>query len=253
MKLNLRLLLFLSIFALIPLSYLYLGDPNWLTGPSTEKTVENLWAFAKLYGYARYFHPSEAAAETNWEKFAIHGVRKVKDATSRSELRSDLQALFDPIAPTVRVYRTGEAPSDFPELLHPPDTSGLKPVAWQHEGPGLHSGGQPYHSIRINKASTTATGTADDDNGGPFAWAVQNLDPRRFQGKEVRFRAAVRTADQKSEGYLYLHSSSGSADPLSTAIASTDFPRNRCSNPDFPVMKTLASSLQTCFGAYPTD
>ena len=41
------------------------GDPS-------GTTIENLLAFAKLYGYVRYFHPSDAASSIDWERFAVH-------------------------------------------------------------------------------------------------------------------------------------------------------------------------------------
>jgi len=64
----------------------------------------------------RYFQPSDAA-ETDWEKFAIYGARKVRNAASRAELRADLEALFEPIAPTVQLYQTGSEPPRPPTWL----------------------------------------------------------------------------------------------------------------------------------------
>ena len=32
----------------------------------TPRTVQNLETFARLYGYVRYFHPSNEAAAINW-------------------------------------------------------------------------------------------------------------------------------------------------------------------------------------------
>jgi hypothetical protein len=34
---------------------------------------ENLNAFAKAYGYVKYFHPSDEASGTDWNRFAIYG------------------------------------------------------------------------------------------------------------------------------------------------------------------------------------
>ena len=41
-------------------------------GQNLEK-VENLKTFAKLYGYVKYFHPADEAANIDWNKFAIFG------------------------------------------------------------------------------------------------------------------------------------------------------------------------------------
>ena len=61
------------------------GDerPRVLSG----RALENLTAFANLLGYVRYFHPSEGAANTDWESFAIAGVSRVEDARSDIERR----------------------------------------------------------------------------------------------------------------------------------------------------------------------
>ena len=70
----------------------------------------NVRAFAKLYGYVRFFHPTDAASDLDWDKFAVFGVGRVRDAPSRDVLRTRLEELFCPIAPTVgnnmwRLYR----------------------------------------------------------------------------------------------------------------------------------------------------
>lgn len=69
--------------------------------------MENVTAFAKPYGYIRYFHPSDKAAEVNWNQFVIGNVRRVEGANNPSELARKLEAIFRPIAPTVRVYLAG--------------------------------------------------------------------------------------------------------------------------------------------------
>lgn len=209
------------------LTYTY-RDTLALGEPPTVEQVENVRAFAKLYSYVRYFHPSDAAAETDWDKFAIHGVRQVKDASNRSELHSDLQALLEPIAPTVQLYRTGDALPPPADVLTPPDTSGLQLVAWQHQGLGLQSD-WPYHSIRLNRptGSPSQDATGGDTSwsrpeGFPYAQASQRLDVGQFQGKQVRLRAAVRTADTESQGrlYLYVAGPGGRNDPVGDPVTS---------------------------------
>ena len=40
----------------------------------------NAEAFARLYGLVRFFHPSDAAAELDWNPFALHGMARVLEA-----------------------------------------------------------------------------------------------------------------------------------------------------------------------------
>ncbi|MFA6570425.1 MAG: S41 family peptidase [Bacteroidota bacterium] len=115
-----------------------------------NQEIGNLRAFAKLYGYVRYFHPSDEASSIDWDKFAIYGVEKVKNAKNNDELKSKLEELFYPIAPTMQIYKDGEKPQP---LKLPTDTSGLKIVAWQHFGLGPTNQfyGNVYHSLRTKK------------------------------------------------------------------------------------------------------
>ena len=90
-----------SLFFLMPLSLASL-TPYRGQGAAVaqDQRIQNLRAFAKLYGYVRYFHPSDEASRIDWDRFAIYGCRTVKNAKSTEELRSVLQGLFYPIAPT---------------------------------------------------------------------------------------------------------------------------------------------------------
>jgi hypothetical protein len=90
--------------------------------PLTPQGLTNLTAFARLYGYVRFFHPSDQAALTDWENFAIDGVRAVEDASSVSDLQARLEncscqsrrrykSFPSPIARSRRCFR--KAPRSF--------------------------------------------------------------------------------------------------------------------------------------------
>ena len=115
--------------------------------------VQNLETFARLYGYVRWFHPSDEAQIIDWEKFAILGVQKVENIKSVRELRDTLYNLFSPIVPGLQIYET-QKPEVFDlETLHSPDPK-AKPVAWQHYGVYLKGEPNIYKSIRANKSET---------------------------------------------------------------------------------------------------
>lgn len=114
----------------------------------TDRGLENLVAFAKLAGYVRYFHPSDQAYLRNWEAFTVEGVRAVESAADSAELATRLQALFDPIAPTVRVFPDGQTPP-IPPDLQPAVFDSLSVVQWSHEGLGIGTiGSSLYRSFR---------------------------------------------------------------------------------------------------------
>ena len=121
--------------------------------PPADVDVEHLAAFARLYGYARFFHPSHEASLVDWERFALHGAREVAAVQDRAELKATLERLFLPIAATLRIYPQGTQPPALPA----PDTDGKVLVAWQHQGVGL-APGTPYRSVRVQREEVTGAG-----------------------------------------------------------------------------------------------
>lgn len=115
-----------------------------------NRKVQNLRAFSKLYGYTRYFHPSDEAASINWDKFIYYGVQEVLNAQNSKELKATLQELFLPIAPTMEIYLEGETPKKN-ELPKKSNDNVL--VTWQHKGLGGISRNPAYKSMRIGRPS----------------------------------------------------------------------------------------------------
>lgn len=102
-------------------------SPRELPPPLSTRGIENVSAFARALGYVRYFHPSAEAIRTNWDEFAVNGIRRVERA---------------------------------------PNDRGSYVVYWQHLGIGSPSGGvtQPnaqniYRSRRV-VVPQTSIGTA---------------------------------------------------------------------------------------------
>lgn len=90
------------------------------TTEDSTTDLEELHAFAKLYGYVRYFHPSDEAAAADWETIAIEGARRIVQGSTRAELLAGLREIFQPLAPTLLVFPI-EAP---PPPAEPPWSSG---------------------------------------------------------------------------------------------------------------------------------
>ena len=116
----------------------------------TDRGLANLTAFAQLFGYVRFFHPSRESLKTDWNDVAFRGVKVVESADSPAALANSLESFFHPIAPTIRVYVTGKRPRIPDELQKPDDTEGLLVVRWNHHGVSLSPTGQtgPYSSKR---------------------------------------------------------------------------------------------------------
>jgi hypothetical protein len=126
-----------------------LGEGNEPPRRLDERGLENLVAFTKLLGYVRYFHPSDEAAATDWNQFAIDGVRAVEPARDAEDLVRILDRLFHPIAPSVRAFVTGKPPAQNEAPRDDGKKTWPKVLAWRHIGVGLGQS-TPYSSERID-------------------------------------------------------------------------------------------------------
>jgi C-terminal processing protease CtpA/Prc len=108
------------------------GEGNQGPHPLDDLAVENLVAFARLLGYVRHFHPSDEAATTDWDAFAIAGVIQVESARSPSDLKARLGRLFRVVAPTVRLSTKPLPPLEIGVLRGGSDVAGI--IGWHHRG-----------------------------------------------------------------------------------------------------------------------
>jgi C-terminal processing protease CtpA/Prc len=148
----------------------------------SPRGIENLVAFARLLGYVRFFHPSDQAAAANWNQIALAGVRIAEPAADARDLVRALTAIFHPLAPTLRLFVTGEAlslPAAPAELLPAAGAASPRILMWRHFGVGLDN--PNWHSERI-------------DNQAPFGYGTvaQAVPAASFRGRRVRLEAQVR-------------------------------------------------------------
>ena len=59
-----------KVFFILPLLLAHISNAQ------TTQQLENITAFNRLYGYVKYFHPSDEAAAIDWDKFAIYGTTR---------------------------------------------------------------------------------------------------------------------------------------------------------------------------------
>jgi C-terminal processing protease CtpA/Prc len=119
--------------------------------PARERpttATENLVAFARLYGYVRFFHPSDASADADWRKLAAHGVSHLRGVETLGACSDALQRFFAPVAPSLQQWVAPEDPPD------PPAPPGKRdgPIFWQYLGyPGTHFSlhKPPYAKSRV--------------------------------------------------------------------------------------------------------
>jgi C-terminal processing protease CtpA/Prc len=147
--------------------------------PLEGRGLDNLIAFTRLFGYVRYFHPSDQAAAADWEKLALSGVPAAEKAGSPEELARKLEDLFRPVAPTVRVFPTAGPRPALPAELKAP--AGTEAVYWRHLGVQVSSQPNVYKSER--------TSGVQAPNGAEVA---QFVAAAPYRGKRVTVRGTMR-------------------------------------------------------------
>ncbi len=172
-------------------------------GEANSHSVQNLRAFAKIYGYVRFFHPSDEASKIDWDKFALYGADKIKYAKDDKELKETLRQLFLPFAPTAQIYSSSEKLKDF-SACFPKDTIGLKVIAWQHFGIGLGEKSSIYNSKRINRNNSQTK--SDSNNTQKYAPFSQSIDAISYRGKEIKLlaKAKAQVSGKENNGHLWL-------------------------------------------------
>ena len=155
----------------------------WLTcavsaGPAVppRRELENVAAFARLYGVVRYFYPSDAAASLDWNHFALHGVQRVRTARDRVQLETRLNELFQPLGPGLVVSAA----------LKRTEAAGQNPgpmVAWRYFG--IPFGWPNAMGVFAGKRTHRPTIRG-------AAMLKQTVPAAALRGKRMRLRAEVR-------------------------------------------------------------
>jgi len=120
----------------------------------TDIMVKNQIAFAKAYGYVKYFHPSDEASNLDWAKFSAYGAKEIEKCRSNDQLVKTLNKLFNPIAPSVRFVISNEKPEYDLKSITPGNPADYRLTYWQHQGVSLGMKiKSAYKSLRVNRIS----------------------------------------------------------------------------------------------------
>jgi hypothetical protein len=117
-----------------------------------DKRIDDIIGFCKLYGYVRYFHPSDEASQIDWDGFAVWGIRSITNLKEGDKLMDCLNSMFVPIAPTLKISdqpfsKNYKSPGIFVNLKN------AKTTCWQHFGVQGLDLNSVYRSIRTNRSS----------------------------------------------------------------------------------------------------
>src|SRR5687768_5569103 len=124
-------------------------------GATSERELDHLAAYARLLSLVRFFHPSDAVANADWNQVAVAGVKAIEGAENPESLARSLESFFRLLAPTLRVLPNGARWEMPEELRHRP--AGI--VAWRHHGGGFGANKKIYSSERISDLNPSGFGT----------------------------------------------------------------------------------------------
>ncbi len=121
------------------------------------KKIEYLKAFSKVYGYVKYFHPSDEAFELDWNTFAIYGASEVEKCNTKQEFIETLNKLFNPIAPSVNFSKAKKIMKYNYKTIRPKDLKDYHLTYWHHRGVsfGMKPFDDTYKSIRVNRSDSS--------------------------------------------------------------------------------------------------
>ena len=182
---------------------------NLSTYAQRQQQIQNLKAFAKTYGYVKYFHPSDEAADLDWGAFAIYGASKIEKCNSDEEVLASLKELFNPIAPSANFGSDKTLEKFDNSVLTPQNSQGYKLAYWQHKGVslGMQYNGRPYQSVRVNR-------TYKVDNADPFGNVMTSIGATEHQKKAFKYTAWVKLeGGSKGSGSLWFRVDNSDGSP----------------------------------------
>ncbi len=160
------------------------NDENVAPKELTARSLENLSAFAKLYGYARYFYPSNEAQRNDWLEFAMAGIEKVESAKDNDELLSALNELFNPISPLLKIIKGSKKSNNINSYEEPPTALKNLALVWKHIGPSTD-----LESQYLRSEITNIYFPQREFEGA----VIQIISAKPLLGKKIIFSSAVKT------------------------------------------------------------
>ncbi len=169
------------------------------TFAQTTQQIDNQFAFAKTYGYLKYFYPGDEAAKIDWDKFAIYGAKNVENCKNPEELKKVLGEMVTDLMPGVKILNQAEIYKFEESLLKPKDLIGYDVVSWQHLGVGLINDKRaPYQSARTNRAKVFTPKFTG------FGNAFTTIKDKKYAGKSFILTGKAKLLSGSGNGYFWL-------------------------------------------------
>lgn len=152
--------------------------------PLNDISTQYLTAFAKLYGYVCFFHPSDEVKKNDWQKLTLNGIDVIEKVKSKEEAIEKLNEIFKPVAPSMEIFPTPSKPKDFPRMEPPPNSLRNICVSWFQQLAGVANDEIKGQGSRVVNMFLPQRGRE--------APVIQVVSAGKYQGKHVKFSAAAR-------------------------------------------------------------
>ncbi|MCK5857454.1 MAG: hypothetical protein KAG64_08190 [Bacteroidales bacterium] len=157
-----------------------------------NRSIENVKAFSKVYGYVRYFYPGDEAASIDWDNFAVFGVNSVININSTDSLKAKLNELFLPIAPSIIINQE----IDITTAYCKPKGSKARKVTWQYLG-FENEYKNSYYKCRTNRPHQKHLAIKKT--------GVMTIDATKYHNETIKISAKIRLKEgSNGSGYLFL-------------------------------------------------
>ncbi|WP_167343671.1 S41 family peptidase [Pedobacter borealis] len=144
--------------------------------PSISRKETNIKAFASLYGYVRFFHPSDFSKNADWIRLAAYGAGSVLEAKDDDELLIRLKEIFSDFLPYISITKETSNKSALLSKLTPSNISNYRITRYKNFGLGLPYGSKVYKSLRSKIDSAE-----NDFDSYPL---VKGLDIQQFKNSK---------------------------------------------------------------------
>lgn len=139
--------------------------------PLSERGRANLLAFTRLYGLVRWFHPSDAALNADWDALAVSTLPAIEQAPNADELAKALRQTFGPLADSLQIA------AGPPENLAPPPAPAPQGPVWQWQHYGLGGSSSVYRSNRVRRDQPEGTQTLTEPLPGGVSFRLPLYAP----------------------------------------------------------------------------
>ncbi len=161
----------------------------------TQREIENLYALASLFGFAKYYNPSTEARNIDFDKFLLNAIPKIEKAKNDDELIVLLNDIFRPVYPAMKIYKQTLPPEQYYYTGKPDSALDKLALARIHIGSPV----MPQGDLAVSRVVNVFNSLRRSEGA-----VVQVLNAENLRGKTVVFSIYAKQEAIKPNGRVEL-------------------------------------------------